>query len=523
MKYIRNNHVYVLSVLLISLCTACIHNDIPYPIIPQDIIAIEAQGETRPAKIDAETLTATIYLSEDVDLREVKFTSFEITEGAESSVNLLEGTYNLESPLMLTLSKYQDYEWSVIAEQTIDRYFTVAGQVGDSEISAEEHTVTVRMPVSADLSHLEVTSIKLGPKDVTTLSPDIRSGMEIDLSTPLELDVTAFGETEVWTITALHTDNLVATTAVDAWSKVIWAYGMAPEDRENGFQYRKVGQKEWTDVPPSQVQHDGGSFSACIPHLEPLTNYEVRAVSDQMAAGSMIVLTGATEDLPDGSFDQWWLDGKVWFPFSKGGPQFWDTGNRGAATLGSSNVTPTKEVPVGLAGQAAQLKNRWIVIKFAAGSIFTGKYMRTDGTNGVLNFGQPWSTRPTKMRGYMSYVTAPIDRTTSEMAHLKGENDTAIIYIALTDWDEPYEIRTNPKNRQLFDPDDPHVIAYGALEVNYSTGGYQPFEIELEYRSTSRRPKYILVVAAASKYGDYFTGAADATLLVDQFSLDYDY
>lgn len=149
--------------------------------------------------------------------------------------------------------------------------------------------------------------------------------------------------------------------------------------------------------------------------------------------------------------------------------------------------------------------------------------MRTDGTNGVLNFGRPWNVRPTRLRGYMSYVTAPIDRTTSEMAHLKGENDTAIIYIALTDWDEPYEIRTNTKDRQLFDSDDPHVIAYGALEVNYSTGGYKPFEIDLEYRSTSRKPKYILVVAAASKYGDYFTGAADATLLVDQFSLDYDY
>ena len=33
-----------------------------------------------------------------------------------------------------------------------------------------------------------------------------------------------------------------------------------------------------------------------------------------------------------------------------------------------------------------------------------------------------------------------------------------------------------------------------------------PFQFELKYKSTSRVPKYILVTASASMYGDFFTG-----------------
>ncbi|MDE7343364.1 MAG: PCMD domain-containing protein, partial [Muribaculaceae bacterium] len=96
------------------------------------------------------------------------------------------------------------------------------------------------------------------------------------------------------------------------------------------------------------------------------------------------------------------------------------------------------------------------------------------------------------------------------------------IYVALTDWPEPYEIRTNPKTRQLFNPDSPEVIAYGELVVGTETP-WQEFEIELKYRSTSRVPRFIQITSAASKYGDYFTGGTGACLWVDDYELLYDY
>ncbi len=84
-------------------------------------------------------------------------------------------------------------------------------------------------------------------------------------------------------------------------------------------------------------------------------------------------------------------------------------------------------------------------------------------------------------------------------------------------------IRTNPANRHLFSPDDPGVIAYGQVQSGESTGGMVDFTVKLDYRATNRRPRYILVVASASKYGDYFTGGSGSVLTIDHFHLNYDY
>lgn len=66
-------------------------------------------------------------------------------------------------------------------------------------------------------------------------------------------------------------------------------------------------------------------------------------------------------------------------------------------------------------------------------------------------------------------------------------------------------------------------MAYGKIEQSNTIEAYIPFEINLEYKSTSRVPKYILVTASASKYGDYFTGGNGAVLWIDDLELLYDY
>ena len=511
---------------LMLLTNACIKNDIPFPRIEQEIISLSAEGQIGSTAIDNQTLTAEITLAEDVDIRKVKFTDVSYTEDATPSLNLLDGTYDLTSPLKLTLTRYQSYEWIISATQNIERYFTVSGQIGESHIDVVGHRVVLYVPETADRSHLLLTGIKLGPANVTTMSPSLRAGNYIDASKPFHIAVTAFGETEDWTVYVDVTEAKVTTTQVDAWVNVIWAYGAASEGASNGFQYRRADSSMWVDVPQNLVTNNGGTFSCYIPHLEPLTQYVVRAVSDDYTGNEVTVTTNASRILPDGSFDQWWLNGKVWCPWDEHGVKFWDTGNTGAATLGQSNVVPSDYTPDGT-GQSAKLETRFVGIvgigKLAAGSIYTGDFVKVDGTNGILAFGRPWTERPTKLKGYFDYTTAPINYASAEWKDLMGRPDSCHIYVALMDYDQPFEIRTNPKNRQLLDPNASQVIAYGQLICGETTGGYKPFEIELKYKSTSRVPKYLLICAAASKYGDYFTGGTGATLYVDQFSLFYDY
>jgi hypothetical protein len=176
---------------------------------------------------------------------------------------------------------------------------------------------------------------------------------------------------------------------------------------------------------------------------------------------------------------------------------------------------------------AAKLETKFVGIaaigKLAAGNIFLGSYVRTVGTNGVLSFGREFTERPTKVRGYYKYTTAPISNTTTGFEDWKGRPDTCSIWCALIDTSAPFEIRTDPTDRQLFDPDGDYVVAYGKMWVGYDVPNYTRFEVEFEYKATNRKPTYLLLAASASKYGDYFTGGNGAVLYVDDFELYYDY
>ena len=71
--------------------------------------------------------------------------------------------------------------------------------------------------------------------------------------------------------------------------------------------------------------------------------------------------------------------------------------------MGDSNTQPTDDTWNGK-GKAARLESKFIGLgsigKFAAGNLFIGEYIRTEGTNGVLDFGKPFTARPTKLKGH---------------------------------------------------------------------------------------------------------------------------
>ncbi len=534
MAFFSKGYKLLLPALLVGVTLflqCCIKNDLPYPRIPQMILALSAEGQTKEAYIDSLAFEVNVYLDETVDIEQVRFTEFRVAEGATADPDLLDGTYNMSTPLYVNVSLYQDYSWEIIAHQDIERYFDVAGEIGTSTIDPVGHRVIVNMPLGTDLSKLTLQRVKLGPAGISTMSPDLKPGL-IDLLYPMKVDVTCHDRTETWTIYAQLTETVVNTTQVDAWSQVIWAYGACPADAKGGFEYRLASEIDWKPVPSEYVTQTQGNFSCYIPHLEPDTEYAVRAIAGEDTGNEVRVTTQPTADIPDGDFEQWCqttttLGKLMWCPWADGGERFWDTGNGGSITMDVNLTTPTDHTVTG-AGKAAKCETKFVglgaaVGKLGSGSIFTGDYLRTEGTNGVLGFGRRWELRPTKLRGYYQYSAVDISHVSTEFQSLKGQPDTCHIYVALTDWTAPYEIRTKPSDRQLFDKNADYVIAYGELVYSGKMSAYEPFEIKLNYRDTSRIPSYLQITCSASKYGDYFTGGSGSVLYVDQFSFDYDY
>jgi len=516
-------HILV-TVLLACAVTGCIKNDIPYPRIQANFLSFSVEGETAPAVIDSVKRVVSLTLDEKVDLCSVRVTGYTVTPGATVETGVLDRPLDMTKPQAVSLTIYQEYWWVIRATQNIVRYFNVAGQIGASVIDVPAHRVVVTVPESTDLSALRVTSMKLGAEG-SVVTPDI-NGATVSLQHPLEVSVTNHGREEIWTIYAEVTASTVTTVRADAWTRVAWVYAQAQEDKNNGFEYRRTDTEQWTPVPSGWITADGGSLTARLINLEPETEYAVRAYSDDEYAAELVFRTGTEETIPNGNFEQWWLNGKIWNPWQEGAVQYWDTGNRGATTLGPSNSVPTDDTPTGT-GKAAMLETKFVGVgafgKLASGNIFAGLYVRTDGTNGVLSFGRPFNQRPTKLRGYLKYKCAEISHSSAGFEYLKGRPDTCIVWSALIDSDEPFEIRTNPKNRQLFDPNGSEVIAYGSIQYGRNVDDYIQFEFEYDYTSTQRVPKYLLIVASASKYGDYFTGGNGSVLYLDDIELLYDY
>ena len=518
--------VLIISALAATILAGCIKNDIPYPYIQVNFLTLNVEGQDGGTLIDSTAMTATVALPEQVDITAVRVSGYTITPGAHIVGNPFDAPIDLSAPFDVTLELYQQYSWKIIGKQTIERYFEVDGQFGESVIDVAARTVTVSMADYKPLSALRIVRAKLGP-DGSTCEPALPEGFTFDGSSPLEVKVTAYGKTETWTVKVETVKVALRTLGVDAWTGVAWINGMGEAGQNNGAEYRLAGTEEWTKVPAADITVSGGNFTARINHLSPETAYQARVYNDTMTGDIVDFTTGAATQMPNSDFENWWLNGKVWCPWAENGTPFWDTGNKGATTLGQSNSMPTDDTPSGT-GWAAKLETKFVGFgplgKLAAGNIFAGSYVRTEGTNGVLSFGQPFTERPVRLRGMFKYQGAPISNYIGErFASWVGRPDTCTIWIALVDCEQPLEIRTNPKNLQLFDPTAPEVIAYGIYQESQTVPQYIPFEVELEYRSTSRRPRYIICAASASKYGDYFTGGNGATLYVDDFELVYDY
>ncbi len=520
-KQIRNILYLIFPLSLLAL-QGCIENDIPYPRIPAQILSVDAIGLTQAPIINNETQSVELILADTVDLKRVKITTASITKDATVTPDIV-GTHDLTSPAQFTLTLYQDYKWSISATQTIEREFSVEGQVGNAVIESENKRARVFVSENVDLKDIKIKTLILGPQGITSYTPAVEMLQDFSQG-PRKVTIQYHDIVEEWTLYVVPTKSNVSLTSVDAWTRVAWLYGSGLEQNDNRFEIRQADQSEWTPVPDEYMVSHGSTFSARVIHLQPNTQYVARAVITGETSNEISFTTGPEVELPNGGFNDWWLDGKLWKPWSEGGSPWWDTGNEGAATLGECNSLPTDDA---VQGKAAKLETRFVGIagigKLAAGNIFVGDFTGVQGTNGTIDLGQPFTYRPTKLKGYYKYNTGPIDYASNELINLMGKPDSMVIYIALGDWDEPVEVRTDPKNRKILDENDPHIIAFSKIQDSKIVSQYTPFELELQYRSTARIPRYIIITATASKYGDYFTGSTQSLLYIDEFTLEWDY
>lgn len=524
----KNIKTYITGLLLAlaGLLTSCLENDMPYPTIKLDITALEAEGQTTGAVISTQNRTVTLTLADTVNMKKVYIKKVEMTEGAKSILRA-DTTLDLTNPQTVTLSLYQEYTWKIIGNQPIDRYFVVENQIGEATFGVVDgkRAAIVNVGKNEDLSKITIKQLKLGPTGSTING--ISSVM--DFSTGHQVVIVTYRDVlEEWHLYVFRTDAVKMSSA-DAWVNVAWLYGEGKDGEENGFEIREATSKEWQKVDASYMISTSGSFSARVPHLKASTAYVCRAYSGTSVSNEMTFTTTAAVELPNASFDYWHMEGKVANPWEENSTPFWDTGNDGVTTASQSNSTPTDDTANGT-GKAAKLESKNVIVKFAAGNLFIGKFVSVDGTNGILNFGQPFTGRPTKLKGYYKYTTSPItdlpkadNQDYDRFKSYSGVPDTCAIYIALTDWTEPLEIRTRQTVRNLFDKNDEHVIAYAEMYSGTTITDYKQFELTLDYRATNRVPTYIVIVCSASKYGDYFVGGRGSTLYVDDFSLEYDY
>jgi len=521
----------------------CIENDIPYPAVECRIESIAAAGLAAEPVIDNGRRTVTLPLLETTDIQAVGITSAKITEGASESAPIV-GTHDLRAPLYVTLSLYQDYLWTIEAEQTIPRRFTVEGQVGATEWDIAGRTATAHVGFE-DLSHVRITSLKLGPEGISSMSctdiPDFNdSNLELlsDFTTPRRIDLTCHGRTETWYLSVVYTDVKVDFTHIDGWARTAWLYAEGLSGTELGFRYRQKGSDEWIAVGGDDVTVDGGAFHAQISGLQPESDYEAVAFSGDDQSPVAAFRTEPILPLPNCGFEEWSKPGKIVYPYLSEQEAYWDSGNKGSATVNETICESSPDTRPGSSGStSAFLCSKFAAVvgigKFAAGNIFIGTYAESVGTNGKVNFGRPFTSRPTALRGWAKYTQGKIDRIykyPDDMPLTTDDFDQGTIYIALGTWtpeeyggtaQSPVQIYTKDP-ATFFDKNGKDVVGYGEWIIDHTVGEWTEFTIPIEYRATDIVPTHMIIICSASRWGDYFTGSTQSRMWLDDFELVWD-
>ena len=325
------------------------------------------------------------------------------------------------------------------------------------------------------------------------------------------------------------------------------------------FAYSTDGGSTWSYA--DGVNDSEGTWKAELKGLTPATTYTYALmIGGEQIGEPMAFKTEAAPNLPNASFEYVsQVSGQDYYKFydpncgvAEGSYMFWGSGNgegtegvNGSANMGIVITTiDTSDKIDGNQSVVAQTSS--MVGMLAAGNLFTGQFAGLVGTSGgKVNFGRPWTSRPSAMRIWCKYETGKFNIiNNNNLGISESDFDRAQVKVAIGTWDykkyggtkdSPVHINTTDASTFVDYYTDPSTIANGDViiyndgytinngeKVAATTTGWIEYVIPLEYRNLNAYPTHIVVSCAASQYGDYFTGYDKTKLWVDAVELIYE-
>lgn len=325
------------------------------------------------------------------------------------------------------------------------------------------------------------------------------------------------------------------------------------------FAYSTDEGSTWTYV--DAVNDSEGTYKAELTGLAPQTKYTYALCIDDVQIGEpMTFTTEAAPNFPNASFEYVSkVTGNNYYKFydpncgvEEGMKMFWGSGNGEGpdGVNGSANmniVITDVDTSTKIDGnQSVVAQTSSMVGMLAAGNLFAGQFVGLVGTSGgIVNFGRPWTSRPSAMRIWCKYETGLINiLNNNNLGVTKSDYDRAQIKVAIGTWDykkyggskeSPVQINTTDESTFVDYYTDPSTIANGDVIIykeGYSinkgelitadTTGWIEYVIPLEYHNLNAYPTHIVVSCAASQFGDYFTGYDKTKLWIDAVELIYE-
>lgn len=402
--------------------------------------------------------------------------------------------------------------------------------------------------------------------------PDIKNKTEIIFSL---MDFAKSLDTSSETLAETHSFKIYALDSLHQETDITFVYEVRPDiaayvesprcwstftvlkgyciDANAYFKFQ-TGDGEIIDIN-TVVRDADGNISALVTGLASKTSYQYWLVSEtntEMKCEPVQFELTTPMDVPNIGFDSWGtregnapVVGKKTYvsPNADSGDVYWDSGNLGAAAAGTTLTQGTTDVAVSKeSGKAAMLTSKKAEVlgmgAFAAGSVYSGQVKNVTSSGATLTYGRPYQGYPTHLRGFYKYAAGTINEygdKTPANGLKKGDPDQCLILIALST--KQHDVVSTTSSVVPYPFDDESVFAYGEYvsgttedktgetPVGAILNGYAPFKVKLKYKTDVPKsgPFYILIVASASRYGDYFTGSTSSVMYVDEFSLDYNF
>ena len=357
--------------------------------------------------------------------------------------------------------------------------------------------------------------------------------------------------------------GLALTPAYEIWAAHATVYADVDPNENAGatvqFAYSTDGGLTWEYA--DGVNYGEGVWKADLTGLTPSTEYTYAlAINGEHVGNPLTFTTEAAPALPNSSFEYVSkVSGKDYYKFydpncgvADGSYMFWGSGNgegsegvNGSANMGI--VITTIDTGDKIDGnQSVLCQNNSIVGMLTAGNLFTGQFAGLVGTSGgKVNFGRPWTSRPSALKIWAKYTTGQINILKNEnLGVSKSDYDRAQIKVAIGTWDykkyggtkdSPVHVNTTDAstfvdfytdestiaNGDLIIYNDGYMINNGA-KVTATTSGWIEYTIPLDYRQFTTYPTHIVISCATSQFGDYFTGYDGGRLWIDAAELIYE-